>query len=122
MKGMVRLKKVMLNGKKILAVVTLVLMMVCMISSVAQAALKKVGKRQYSSSKGYRSHTEISGLYDDRGYAYNMSAMASMGGKKMYVVYGSAKATANSPYILNKMNAYHGYCIGNTVMDVWIQN
>ena len=51
-----------------------------------------------------------------------MSAMASMGGKKMYVVYGSAKATVNSPYIQNKMNAYHGYCIGNTVMDVWIQN
>ena len=119
---MVRMKKVMLSGKKILAVLVLALIALSAVSSVTQASLKLVGKRQYKSSKGYRSHTEVTGLYDDRGYAYNMSAMASMGDNKMKIVYGSGSATCNSIYILNKRDAIHGYAVGNTVMKVWTAN
>lgn len=118
------MKKVMLRGKKILAVVVLALMALSAISSATQASSRKVGNRQYNSSKGYRSHTVISGFYDDRGYAYNVFAMAAMYGEenKMKVVRGSAKATADSPYIRTKKDAYHGYAIGSTTMDVWMKN
>lgn len=115
------MKKVMLKGKKILAIVVLTLMVACVVSPFVEAAESVVGNRQYNSSKGYRSHTKISGFYDDRGYAYNVSAYAKIGNQDR-VVYGSASATSNSKYILNKMNAYHGYAIGNTVMKVWIKN
>ena len=118
------MKKIFDNAKKCVSLFVLVLLVMCTISSVTQASFSKVGNRQYNSSKGYRSHTEISGFYDDRGYAYNVFAMAVMSGDddNMKIVYGSAKATANSPYIRSKKNAYHGYAIGGTVMDVWMKN
>lgn len=115
------MKKLLMKGKGFLAIFVLALMAAGMISSVTQASLKATGERQYKASKGYRSHTKVTGAYDGRGFPLNISIYASIGDKST-LVHTSASGTANSPYLESKKNAFHGYGIGNSADVVWMDN
>lgn len=107
------MKKLMMNGKKVLAVLTLMVMVVCAAAPAVQAANSyiKSGSRKHASD-GYYSYTKVSG-YDGAGVGLNMAAGAEYYGQWGFG-YGNPTATATSPKSGGTGDAYHAYGV-NTV-------
>ncbi len=114
------MKKLMMNGKKILAVLTLMVMVVCAAAPAVDAAdgIKATGSRKHASD-GYYSYTQATGY---RGSGLNMAAGAEYFGQWGFG-YGNPTATANSPRSGGAGVAYHAYGIGTVDFDTkWDQN
>ncbi len=116
------MKKLMMNGKKVLAVLTLMVMVVCAAAPAVNAknSYNAVGSRKHASD-GYYSYTKVSG-YDAAGVSLNMAAGAEYYGQWGFG-YGKPTATASSPKSGGTGVAYHAYGVGTVDFDTkWDQN
>lgn len=114
------MKKLMMNGKKILAVLTLMVMVVCAAAPAVQAAdgINATGSRKHASD-GYYSYTVATGY---RGSGLNMAAGAEYFGQWGFG-YGNPTAKASSPKSGGAGVAYHAYGVNTVDFDTkWDQN
>lgn len=122
LKGMINVKKIFKNGKKVVAGMVLTMMAVCMVSSVAQGAnsIDKFGSKK-KDSFGYYSYTKVSG-FDDKGNQLNLKVGARMSNGVWSYSYNRGTATVNSAYSSSDGTAWHSYQIGSGSIVTWKQN
>ncbi|MCI8364529.1 MAG: hypothetical protein HFG34_06220 [Eubacterium sp.] len=114
------MKRLLRNSKKAVAGLVLVMMAVCMLSSVAQGSVDRYGSRK-KDSKGYYSYTKVS-AYDDRGYGYTLKVGAKMAGGGWSHWEGSGIVSVRSVSESFYADAKHSYQIGSGDIVVWTQN
>lgn len=120
------MKKLMMNGKKVLAVLTLMVMVVCAAAPAVNAgnSYSKVAERRPTAELPgwYHSYTQISG-HSSNGVRLNMSAGAQYCGEWGFD-YNQKTAKAKSPSKSALYEAYHAYGVGGNVdfTTTWRQN
>jgi hypothetical protein len=114
------MKKLLFKNKKILAILVLMFTVVCTAAPAVQAVpnMTKHGDRHYTSGRGYRSHTKVTG--HENGIAMQMTAGASMG-YDWYPGYGKPTAEVYSQYVGFAGNAYHAYSLGGGEINLATQ-
>ena len=114
------MKKILKNGKKAVAGLVLTMMAVCMVSSMAQGAVDRYGKRD-KDKKGYYSYTKVSS-YDDRGYGHKLKVGAQIVGGEWSYWEGKGIVDIRSKSVSFFADARHSYQIGSGDKVVWIRN
>ena len=114
------MKKIFKNAKKVAAGLVLTMMAVCMVSSMAQGAVDRYGKRD-KDKKGYYSYTKVSS-YDDRGYGHKLKVGAQIVGGEWSYWEGKGIVDVRSKSVSFFADARHSYQIGSGDKVTWIQN
>ena len=114
------MKNIRIKCKKIMAIVVLFFIAVCTAAPIAKASLSTEGNRQYSATKGYRSHTKVR-AYDDNGYGKRLTVYSKIGSVDAQKR-GYGEVIVNTEYISSAKDAYHGYGIGENVTHRWQSN